>query len=105
MPQAARITIPDGVSFSDLALSRDTVTGDVSFNWEPIEAICASSGLDVSVFKDQHEDNVSGLIVAWYAAHLASGGAIDKVAEQIRAEVEAEDRFGEAAVMRGSGTH
>lgn len=97
------ITIPDGVSFEQLKLSRDPVTLSVEFDWAPIEAICAASGVDPAVFKDSHEDNVSGLIHAWYMGHLANGGAPDPVQEQLHAEVEAEDWAGEVFVISHGG--
>jgi len=88
-----RLAIPDDLAFEALKLTRDPRTGEVEFDWAPIEAICAASGVDVEVFKHgpEAEDNVSALIVAWYWAHLACGGAPDAVQEQIIAEVAAED--------------
>lgn len=87
------ITIPDGIAFHALKLARDP-DGHVSFAWPPIEAICAASGLDMALFRDGPEDNVAGLIIAWYQQHLAHGGAPDPVAEDLLAEVRAEDRLG-----------
>ncbi len=99
-----KLAIPDGVGFSDLKLTRDAATGDVSFDWAPIEAICEASGVDVRNFKECDEDNVGGLIVAWYVAHRAAGGAVDQVAEQLIAEVQAETVAGIAGVQPGGGS-
>lgn len=99
----AAISIPEGLDFAALKLARDPVTHAVSFDWAPIERICAASGIDVALFRDQHEDNVAGLLVAWYAVHRARGGAPDPVQEQILAEVQAEDRHGAAFVVSGAG--
>lgn len=101
---AAGLTVPDGVDFSQLQLARDAVSGDVSFDWRPIEAICAASGFDVALLRESDEGNVGGLIVAWYTWHRQAGGAADLVAEQLMAEVAAEDGRGEVAVQRGPGT-
>jgi hypothetical protein len=101
--QAVRITIPDDLDYADLKLSRDVVTGGVDFDWAPIERICEASGLDVALFRDAPEDNLSALLVAWYSEHLARGGAPDAVQEQILAEVEAEDTLGAHRVQIGSG--
>ena len=87
------IAIPDGVEFSDLRLARDP-DGAVSFDWTPIERICAASGIAVAVFRDAPEDNVSGLITAWYRDHLARGGAPDPVQEDLIAEAAFEDQLG-----------
>ena len=91
---ALRIQIPDDLDFSALQLSRDPVTLDVSFDWAPIEAICKLSGIDIPLFKHQHEDNVAGLINVWYEEHRQRGGAPDPVQEQLIAEVLTEDAAG-----------
>lgn len=92
--QLARVAIPDDVDFADLKLARDD-NGDLSFDWTPIERICAASGMPVELFRDGPEDNVGGLIMAWYRAHRDSGGPLDPVAEDLIAEVAAEDAAGQ----------
>ena len=92
--QLTTITITDDVRFSDLRLQRDA-DGAVSFDWTPIERICAASGLDVAVLRAGPEDNVSGLIAQWYIAHRAAGGEPDPVQEDLIAEVRAEDAAGQ----------
>lgn len=91
--QLANISIPDTVSFSDLKLARDP-DGMVSFDWSPVEAICQASNVPVEILRDGPEDNVSGLIVAWYQHHLAAGGTRDSVAD---------DLIGEAIIEQQSG--
>jgi len=90
----AQITIPDDVRFSDLHLARDQ-DGHISFDWTPIERICAASGLDVALLRDAPEDNVASLIVAWYAEHLRNGGERDAVQDDLIAETAAEDAAGQ----------
>lgn len=85
------VKIPDDLRFADLQLARDPQTLAVSFHWEPIERICERSGIDLVIMRDGPEDNVSGLIVAWYAHHRESGGEPDPVAEQLIREVRRED--------------
>ncbi len=85
------IRIPEDLKFSDLQLARDPHTGDISFDWTPIERICEASGIDMAVFDDETEDSVSELIIEWYQAHLASGGAPDPVQEELIAEAEEEE--------------
>lgn len=98
------LRIPQGLRFADLKLSRHLVDGDVSFDWAPINAICEASDIDVAVFSHSDEDNVAGLIVAWYQVHREAGGEIDLVAEQLIAEVQAEGIKGQASVQNGPGT-
>lgn len=91
---AARITIPDNIAFADLQLSRDS-DGAVSFRWSVIERICKASGLSVDLVAADPEEHVAALIVAWYQAHRQQGGAPDPVAEDLIAEVEAEECAGQ----------
>jgi hypothetical protein len=92
------IIIPGSVKFSDLDLSRDPITGEIAFSWEPIEIICQHSGIDSDLFRHQTEDNVAELITRWYAAHIDGGGARDPIADQLIDEVLFEDLLGHPAL-------
>lgn len=83
-----RLTIPDGVDFSDLRLTR-SASGDVDFDTAPLERICQANGIAL-----QTDDDAAALMTAWYRAHRAAGGAPDPVADDLIAEAEAEDRLG-----------
>jgi hypothetical protein len=87
-----QLRIPDTVKFSDLKLAFDD--GDLSFDWTPIEIICGHNGMPVDMFKHEPEDNVSTLIVHWYAQHREAGGDPDPIAEEFFAEIEAEGLSG-----------
>lgn len=89
-----QIKIP-GISFADLRLARDPQTGDVSFDTTVIERIEQESGLPAGFFMGQHEDALASLITTWYSAHRAAGGDADPVAEDLLAEVRAEDAAGQ----------
>ena len=89
-----QIKIP-GISFADLKLTRDPQTGDVSFDTAVIERIEAESGLPAGFFMSQPEDAVAALITTWYSAHRAAGGDADPVADDLIAEVRAEDAAGQ----------
>lgn len=93
--QSARIAIPSDMDFSELRLSRDT-DGAVSLDWAVIERICTASGMPVELLREGPEDNVAGLLIGWYCAHRERGGAADPVAEDLLAEVQAEDAAGQA---------
>ena len=94
-----KISIPDGLDFSDLRLSRSD-DGSVIFSWEPIEAICKESDIDPDFFRHSHEDNVSALIVGWYAEHRQRGGEQDAVAEELLEEIRLEDLTGQPITTR-----
>lgn len=87
-----KITANTG-NFAALQLQRDPKTGDLTFAIAAIERLCAANGIDADRIMSS-EDNTSGLIVAWYAAHMAAGGAPDPVAEDLLAEMRAEDAMG-----------
>lgn len=91
--QPTQIAIPDTVQFADLRLARDA-DGMVSFNWQPIEAICDASNVSVELFQNAPEENVCALITTWYQTHLKRGGERDPVADDLIAEVLAEDAAG-----------
>jgi hypothetical protein len=88
------IVIPADIAIADLRMARDPQTGDIAFDWTPIERICAASGIDVALFKESAEDNVGALLMQWYAQHRAQGGAPDAVIEDLIEETRAEDEFG-----------
>lgn len=94
MKKNTPISIPEGMAFADLRLARDAATGDVSFDTAVIERIERESSLPPGFFMRQPEDALASLITTWYSQHLAAGGAIDPVADDLIAEVRAEDSAG-----------
>lgn len=92
--QNRAVGIPEGLDFSDLALSR-TSAGDVEFSAAVVEKIAIANGLPPDFFLTQPEDVVSELITLWYAHHIASGGARDPVADDLISEVASEDAAGQ----------
>jgi len=98
--QATTIAIPDNMKFADLRLTLES-DGSVSFDWDVIERICQASGISPEVFSQAPEDNVSGLIVRWYNAHRADGGAPDPAAEHLIEEVKIENERGSASHRPG----
>lgn len=89
-----RVTIPDGVEFADLCLSRDAGEGLLRFKMAPIEAICEASDLDLDAIVQGPRPLVGLLIAAWYEAHLAQGGAPDPVQEDLLEETRLEMEHG-----------
>lgn len=90
----AHIVIPADVTFADLKMLRDSATGDIAFDWSPIERICAASGIDIRRFREQPEDNIAGVLSMWYAQHRAAGGAPDATMDDLIAETDIEDTHG-----------
>jgi hypothetical protein len=92
--KTAAIVIPADVAFADLKMTRDPKTGDVAFDWAPLERICTASGVDIGLLRDQPEDNVGGLITTWYRQHIAAGGQPDLVMHDLIGESQIEDAHG-----------
>jgi len=88
-----KITIPNTINFADLQLAYGAA-GQIEFNWTPLEAICTASNLDIALLREQQEDTIAGLIINWYIEHRRHGGDPDPTAENIAAEVIAEDARG-----------
>ena len=93
--QLTRLAIPDDIEFTTLRLARDA-DGAVSFDWSVIERICRANNLPVELLREGPEDNVAGMQIGWYSAHRNAGGAHDPVAEDLLADVQAEDAAGQA---------
>ena len=89
-----RVTIPDGVEFADLCLSRDAGDGLLRFRMAPIGAICEASDLGLDAMVQGPRPLVGLLIAAWYEAHLAQGGASDPVQEDLLEEARLEMEHG-----------
>ena len=92
MPQV-KINIPDGLPFAALQLARDP-DGGVSFDHSVIAEVERASGLPAGFFVGQPEGALAGLIVQWYGAHIAAGGARDPVADDLISETRLEDERG-----------
>lgn len=93
--QLTRLAIPDDIEFATLRLARDD-DGAVSFDWAVIERICRANNMPVELLSEGPEDNVAALLIGWYSSHRTAGGAPDPVAEDLLAEVQAEDAAGQA---------
>ncbi|ODU08046.1 MAG: hypothetical protein ABS84_14990 [Rubrivivax sp. SCN 71-131] len=87
------VIIPGELSFADLRLGR-AADGSVSFDLAAIAQIERASGLHEGYFAERPEDAVAELITRWYSTHRAGGGAADPVAEDLLAEMRAEDARG-----------
>lgn len=91
----ANFWVPPEISFADLKLIRES-NGGISFDWSVIKKICEANEFPIEVLREGPEDNISALFVAWYYAHCKAGGTPDPVAEDLIAEVRAEDQAGQA---------
>jgi hypothetical protein len=89
-----RLTIPEGVDFSDLHLSRDPEDGSLVFDMVPIQAICEASGVDFDQIVDGAEPIVTVFIATWYEVHLQEGGLPDPVLEDFMEEARIERERG-----------
>ena len=88
------VTIPEGIEFAELRLSRDMANGLVRFEMAPIKAICRASALDPGEVMHGPRPLVGLVIALWYAAHLERGGAPDPVQENLMEEARLETKHG-----------
>lgn len=98
MKKLLKLTIPDDLTFATLELQRDP-DGHVSFSIPTINRVCAESGIDPEILMST-EDNVAGLIVAWYNRHRELGGDPDQTADDLILETIAEDALGDGLSHR-----
>lgn len=84
-PEEVVWRVPPGMTFKDIALTRDGHDG-FSFSVDCIRALMAANGADSTDEAFQHQDTFASLIVGWYEAHLQAGGEPDPVAESSRLE-------------------
>lgn len=86
-----RLEFPHGLDFCALKLARHPRTGALKFDRATIERICALNNIDPHRLSRANAGTVADFIAHLYKAHRASGGAPDLVAEDLLAEVRAED--------------
>jgi hypothetical protein len=80
------LSIPDHVSFADLQLEREHLTGRLLYFPAPLTAVIGHNGDDPArVLAD--EDLACFYLAEWYFAHRLSGGHPDPIAEQIIRDV------------------
>ncbi|WP_157266532.1 AcrVA2 family anti-CRISPR protein [Azohydromonas aeria] len=70
-----------GLRFADLAIKRDPVSLDISFNVAPLQAFAQGNGLDLA------QVDAGDVMERWYRLHREAGGAPDAVCEAIGLEV------------------
>lgn len=91
--QLLNIAIPENVSFDDLNLIMEA-DGTISFNAAVVSEICRASGVNIRVFDDGPEDNLSELINTWYCSHIKNGGNKNPVMESMISEAKIENKLG-----------
>lgn len=97
--------IPEGVCFADLRLRWNHETGDLDYEPGVMAAVMHWNGLDAyGLMNGTNARAIAGLVLAvWYGTHRRCGGAPDRVMEQLIAEANAQETFGEGRVQHGFG--
>jgi len=96
---ALRVAVPTDLRFADLKLARDP-DGGVSFDTDPLQQIADASGEHIAALLST-EDGIAALIVAWYHVARSRGEPADPVAEDLAAEVAAEEAAGQRFSLPG----
>ena len=93
-----RIAVPADLRFADLNLRREA-NGDLSFDTAPLRRIADASDPQVAELLVT-ADGISSVIVGWYRVARSRGEPADLVAEDIAAEIAAEDAAGQPFSLR-----
>ena len=78
-----QLVVPDGLRFADLQLRLDPESGNLDFDTDPVERMCAANGLNID---EVMEDEAVQMLLSWYIQHRRQGGEADAVLES---EIEA----------------
>lgn len=78
------LKLPEGYSFSDLKLRRDSEAIDLDM--DIVRVVCKLNGLNFEKVRANPGPVISTLLSVWYKSHLAQGGAPDAVMESFRQE-------------------
>ena len=97
-----KIILPDGVQFADLKLEREPVTKRLLYRAGPLHALAVANGIDQQTLFADDDDWAALLVAEWYRAHRQAGGDPDPVAEQVLAEVAAQ-QASENVAGKGAG--
>lgn len=75
-----QLVVPDGLRFADLCLGFDPESGNLGYDPEPLECMCAANGLALDEITD---DEAMSIFVSWYVQHRRDGGELDTVLESL----------------------
>ena len=85
MPTDTLLTLklPEGYSFTDLKIRR-CADDAIDLDMDLVKLICNINGLDFAKVCQNPGPVVSTILTVWYKSHLASGGEIDVLMEELK---------------------
>ena len=79
------LKLPEGYSFSDLRLRR-CEDDAIDLDMDLVKLICKINGLDFEKVLQNPGPVVTSILTIWYKTHLAEGGALDALMEELKTQ-------------------
>ncbi len=85
MPTDTLLTLklPEGYVFADLKIRR-CADDAIDLDMDLVKLICNMNGLDFAKVCQNPGPVVSSILTVWYKSHLAGGGEIDPLMEELK---------------------
>lgn len=77
-----QLTIPPNIMFTDLYLYKN-YKHEVCYNQYVYQRVCEASGIHINTQDISLNPIAIDVIATWYHQHLAHGGSVDPIAEEI----------------------
>ena len=87
MPTDSLLTLklPEGYSFADLKLRRCD-DDSIDLDMDLVKKVCSLNGLDFQKVLQNPGPVVTTILTVWYKTHIAQGGPLDAVMEELKTQ-------------------
>ena len=90
--QTFSLEIPQGVNFSDLDMTSEPNSYEITLNMVVVEHILKANNINLDETTDE-SDFIGALLFKWYQAWLSEGGEQNTTMDSLLAEIETMDRL------------
>jgi len=77
------LKLPEGYTFADLKLRR-WAADEIDLDIDLFKLVCTLNGMDFNKVLQKPGPVVTSVLTVWYKRHLADGGALDPLMEDLR---------------------
>ena len=102
--QKLRLEIPQGIKFSDLNITSEPDSYDITLNMVVVEHILEANNINISATTDEN-DFIGALLFKWYQEWISAGGKPNTTMEDLRSEIEITDRLEPEFVICNNTRH
>ncbi|TNF95088.1 MAG: hypothetical protein EP297_11810 [Gammaproteobacteria bacterium] len=99
--QTFHLKIPDEIKFTDLDITSDPGSYEVSINMVVIDHIMEANMISMGTVIDE-DDFISSLLLSWYGRWLAAGGTADPIMDQMLTDIKTIEDYRSDVVITGS---